>query len=175
MGSTIYSQKLKHPVYVSYTCEQCGNYNTFIEEIVGAGSAEVGFGSSNKRAQEKISKIGPKAQVDLLKNVQRAKVKADKGNYTWLKLHRCTKCNSAQSWQVGRLWKNIVKFIAIDVIALLYFFLWFSDASLANKTSIGAIGLYIILSGFVLTPIIILVVSLRKIGQSKHSQPEVTI
>lgn len=175
MGSTIYSQKLKHPVYVSFTCEHCGQFNTYTEEIVGAGSAEVRYGSSNKRAQEKISKIGTQAQVNLSHNVQNARINAEKGNYSWLKLHRCTKCNSAQSWQTGRLWKNIIKFIVMDVIFLFYFFLFFNDASDANKTSVGMIVLYFILAAFVLMPIVILFLSLRTIRQSKHNLPDVSI
>lgn len=55
MGSTIYSQKLKHPVYVSFTCEHCGQYNSFAQEIVGAGNAEVNNIRSDKYRQEQIS------------------------------------------------------------------------------------------------------------------------
>ena len=63
MGSTIYSQKLKHPVYVSFTCEHCGQYNSFAQEIVGAGNAEVNNIRSDKYRQEQISKVGPKAET----------------------------------------------------------------------------------------------------------------
>ncbi|HAM62453.1 MAG: hypothetical protein A2Y20_03760 [Firmicutes bacterium GWF2_51_9] len=72
MGSTIYSQKLKHPVYVSYTCEHCGQVNTVAQEIVGNASAEVRFGTSNKYAQSKTGKHGTKAQIDLERKVRQA-------------------------------------------------------------------------------------------------------
>jgi len=65
MGSTIYSQTLKHPVFISYECEHCSQMNSFSQEIKGSGSAEVSNLSSNRNRQSKYNSVGPKAEQNL--------------------------------------------------------------------------------------------------------------
>ena len=174
MGSTIYSQKLKHPVYVSFTCEHCGQYNSFSQEIIGAGTAEVNNIRSDKYRQEQMAKVGPKAENNLQRNVLHAKQAVAKGSFSWLKFHKCTKCGFTQSWQTGRLWKRFIKFFVIDIIILLIFISWLTGSSPESKT-IEAWGVFGVLAVVVLVPIIILVVSLLKRDKQNKNRPDVSI
>lgn len=175
MGSTIYSQKLKHPVYISYTCEHCGQYNTFSQEIVGQGSAEVRFGTGNKRTQEKLSKIGPQAERNLDHNVARIKSNIARGSFLWLKVHKCTKCHYPQSWQKGRLIRNLINYIIFDLLVLFIFFVWFVDASSADKVSLSAFITYGLVSAIVAAPIVTFILNFTKIEKIKKQKPDIII
>jgi len=174
MGSTIYSQKVKHPVYVTYTCEHCGQVNTFSQEIVGNASAEVRFGTSNKYANAKVSKLGAKAQGDLERQVHKAQIDTERKNFAWLKVQKCSVCKYPQSWQKGGLWRKTILFFILDFFYLLVFFSWATGSSAESKTPGTWIGFIIV--GIVLSlPIISLVLNLRKIEKAKSSVPIVII
>jgi len=174
MGSTIYSQKLKHPVYVTYTCEHCGQVNTFSQEIVGNASAEVRFGTSNKYANAKVSKLGAKAQSDLERQVHKAQIDTERKNFAWLKVQKCSVCKYPQSWQKGGLWRKTILFFILDFFYLLVFFSWATGSSAESKTPGAWIGFIVV--GIVLSlPIISLVLNLRKIEKAKSSVPIVII
>ena len=174
MGSTIYSQKLKHPVYVTYTCEHCGQVNTFSQDIVGNASAEVRFGTSNKYAQSKISKLGSKAQGDLDRQIRKVQNDHAKKNYAWLKVHKCSKCKNPQSWQKSSLWQSAIGWFILDILYLYVFFIWATGSSAESRTSGAWIGF--ILVGIVLfIPIVLLVLNLRKIKKTDHNDPIVII
>ncbi|HBP37464.1 MAG TPA: hypothetical protein DD640_01750 [Clostridiales bacterium] len=174
MGSTIYSQKLKHPVSVTFMCEHCGQYNYFSQEIIGNGSVEVSNIRSDKYRQDQIGKIGSKAESDLLRNVQNAKQSLSRGNYSWLKFHKCTKCGYSQSWQTGRLWKRSIIFFIMDLVILYIFFSWLTGSSPESITS-GAWGFFAILGIFILIPVIVLVISLLRRDKKNKYKPDVSI
>lgn len=174
MGSTIYSQKVKHPAYISFTCEHCGHFNSFSQEIVGNASAEVRFGSSNKRAQEKVSKLGMQAESDLERQIQNAKSNSDSGHYSWIKFHKCSKCNYTQSWQASRLWRKSIKYILLDLLYVFVFYSWLTGSSLASKTP-GAWGGFAMFGILAAIPIIVLVLNLRKTDPKTQHKPEVSI
>lgn len=174
MGSTIYSQKVKHPIYVTFECEHCGQLNSFSQEIIGNASAEVSFGSSKRYAQQKVSKLGAKAENDLERQIRKAQNDTDKGNYAWLKFHKCSKCKYPQSWQKSGLWKNSILLFILDFFYLLIFFSWATGSSAASKTA-GAWGGFILFGIILLLPIVMLILNLRKIEKTKNSKPIVII
>jgi hypothetical protein len=174
MGSTIYSQKVKHPVYVTYECEHCGHVNSFSQEIIGNASAEVSFGSSNKRTQQKIGNLGQKAESDLERQVLKARSDTNRDRYSWLKFHKCEKCKFTQSWQKGRLWKRSSVYLVLDFFLVLILFSWLTGSSLESKTS-GAWGGFLFFVFVGLIPILMLVLPLRKIDKSKQTKPTVVI
>lgn len=174
MGSTIYSQKVKHPVYVTYTCEHCGQVNTFSQEIVGNASAEVRFGTSNKYANSKVSKLGAKAQSDLDRQVHKAKVDIERKNFAWLKFHKCAQCKYPQSWQKSGLWRSSIFLFVVDFLYLMIFYSWITGSSAQSKTTGTWIGFLLV--GVILTlPIVNLVLNLRKVEKTKSSVPIVII
>lgn len=174
MGSTIYSQKLKHSVYVTYTCEHCGQMNSFSHEIIGSSVSEVSNIRSDRYRQQQISMLGPKAESDLLRRVQDAKYSMANGNYSWLKFYKCTKCGYTQSWQTGRLWKRMIKFFVMDFILLLIFYSWVTGSSAESKTTGGWI-FFGIVGLFVLIPIAVHLVALIKRDKNNKNKPDVVI
>jgi len=174
MGSTIYSQKLKHPVYVSYTCEHCGQLNTFSQDIVGNASAEVRFGTSNKRTQQKVSGLGAKAESDLQRQILKAQNDAEKENYAWLKFHKYSKCKYPQSWQKSGLWRKSIVYFILDFFYLMIFFSWVTGSSVESKT-VGAWGGFLFFGVILFLPIINLILNLRKIEKANQSKPVVII
>lgn len=116
MGQEIitYSQVLKHPVNVSFTCEHCGEYNSYMQEIVGAGkkskySGEFDVKKANTLTMNDYSKMMTKAQQDLDRGINNAKRRLAKENYSWLFANKCAKCKHYQSWQTSQIWKNFFK------------------------------------------------------------------
>ena len=174
MGSTIYSQKAKHPVYVTYTCEHCGQVNTFSQEIVGNASTEVRFGTSNKYASSKVSKLSGKAQGDLERQIHKAKIDTEKKNFAWLKIHKCSVCKNPQSWQKGGLWRRTILFFVLDFFYLLVFYSWATGSSAESKTPGTWIG-FIVVGVILSLPIVTLFLNLRKIDKTKNSEPIVII
>ncbi|MGB7594022.1 MAG: hypothetical protein WBL80_00475 [Erysipelotrichaceae bacterium] len=159
---------------MSYTCEHCGQLNTFSLEIVGNASAEVRFGTGDKRTQQKISGLGAKAQNDLQRQIMKAQNDADKENFAWLKFHKCSKCKYPQSWQKAGLWRNTILFFIVDFFYLLIFFSWVTASSSDPKT-VGAWGGFLLVGVLLFLPIINLILNLRKIDKSKHEKPIVII
>ncbi len=172
MGFPIYTKKLSHPVHVTFTCEHCGQHNSFVQEIVGSSSAEVRYGSSAE--QQRIDNLGPDAQIDLELKIQRAEYNIGRGNYSWLRVHRCTNCKYAQSWQTGRIWKRSIKFFVLDMFILLVFCSWFQGTPPASITS-AAWGLFVILGILMLIPAAILIASLRKRDKETIRKPDVKV
>ncbi len=174
MGSTIYSQKAKHPVYVSYNCEHCGQYNSFSQELVGVSTAEVRYGSSRKSEAAKLSKLGPGAQDELMKKIQDAAYRTGKNDFSWLKLHKCNSCKYVQSWQTALIWKKMIKFFILDAIILLVFISWWTGAT-HETISTGTWVTLTICGLFILIPIINLIVSLQKRDKENRNKPDVRI
>lgn len=174
MGSTIYTQKLRHPVTVSYLCEHCGHYNLFSQDIVGSGSTEVSNIRGNKFRQDQVNKLGSKAENDLLRKISNVRYLVESGNYSWLKFHKCVNCSYTQSWQTGRLWKRSVKFFVLDFFIFLIFYSWLTGSSSEVKTT-GAWVFFAILGLFVLIPIFVLIKSLRKCDKEHRNKPDIRI
>ena len=148
--------------------------NTFSQEIVGNASAEVRFGTSNKYANAKVSKLGAKAQGDLERQVHKAQIDTERKNFAWLKVQKCSVCKYPQSWQKGGLWRKTILFFILDFFYLLVFFSWATGSSAESKTPGTWIGFIIV--GIVLSlPIVSLVLNLRKIEKTKNSEPIVII
>lgn len=104
-----FTQSLTHPVSVSFTCEHCGEVNTFIHEIIGVGNR-----SGGKRGADGKYVMSPKdsiiimeqAQKNLELGIKKVERKVEKGNYSWLEAKKCSKCQHYQSWNGGRIWKD---------------------------------------------------------------------
>lgn len=45
--SNNYTTELKHPFDISFTCEHCGEINSFTQEIIGTGNKTV-YGSASQ-------------------------------------------------------------------------------------------------------------------------------
>jgi len=111
---TTYSQVLKHPFVVTFTCEHCGEFNSYTQEIVGAGKKSKYSGEfDSKRAStltmNDYSKMMAKAQKDLDRGISNAKRKLAKDNVSWLYANKCAKCKHYQSWQTSQIWKSFFK------------------------------------------------------------------
>ena len=174
MGSTVYTQKLKHPVFVSFTCEHCGLYNSFSQDIVGVSRTEVNYIRSSKYTQEQVGKLGPQAEANMANNLHRAKTAIDKSDYSWLKLHKCTKCHYAQSWQTGRIWRRSIKFFVLDLFIFFIFFSWLTGSSSPSITSENWLW-FTVLGLLVMIPIVVLVLSLVMRDKEKRNKPDIRI
>lgn len=122
---TTYSKVLTKPINVSFTCEHCGEYNSFAQEIVGSGSKSKYGGkhevkSSSILSQKELDKIMMKSQKNLDYGIKNAEIKIAKGKFSWLYANKCIKCNYYQSWQTHQIWKNFFKtFIGGPFMSLL--------------------------------------------------------
>ena len=126
---TSFSQVLTHPFNVSFTCEHCGEFNTFTHEIVGAGKKSVYHSSSRNISAAALSakdrlKMQEKAEKQLELGIKNAEAKLAKGKYSWIVANKCAKCNRYQSWQTRQIWKNFFKsFFGAPFIILLLLYL----------------------------------------------------
>lgn len=126
---TTYSKVLTHPFNVSFTCEHCGECNSFTQEIVGAGKKSI-YGSSSRSnnvstlSAADSAKMLLKAEKALELGIKNAETKLAKGKYSWLYANKCTKCKHYQSWQTSQIWKTFFKsfFGGPFMLMLLVFF-----------------------------------------------------
>lgn len=174
MGSTIYSQTLKHPVFISYECEHCSQMNSFSQEIKGSGSAEVSNLSSNRNRQSKYNSVGPKAEQNLIRQIQKAKLALGQGDYSWIKFHPCSKCGYTQSWQTSRLFKRSIKFFVLDILIVFVLISWLTSNS-SEAISRGLWGFFAFLGLVVLIPILVLALALRKRDKARTNKPDVSL
>lgn len=171
MGSTVYTQKLTHPVQVTFKCEHCGETTTFIQNITGTGSADVPFLSSNKYTQSKITKVGKSAQRDLERKIQTAQADDARGKYSWLNLQKCSKCKYYQTWQTTGILYRFIGMLLLLALPVLLISVWID---LKNMTLTG-LAFFIIFIGIILLPFVNLIVSLIRIDRAHPGKPTVTI
>jgi hypothetical protein len=111
---TTYSQVLTHSINVSFTCEHCGEHNSFTQEIVGSGKKSKYSGAfdakgANTLTKNDYTKILTKAQKDLDRGIENAKHRLAKEKFSWLYANKCSKCKHYQSWQTRQIWRNFFK------------------------------------------------------------------
>lgn len=114
MNKNNFATELKHTFNVSFTCEHCGEINSFTREIIGTGNKTV-YGSASQSNSDAtlsaadMSEMKLDAEKQLAAGIKRARAKLSKGKYSWLKANKCTKCNRYQSWQTAEIWTNFFK------------------------------------------------------------------
>jgi hypothetical protein len=171
MGSTIYTQKIPHPVQVSFTCEHCGTHNSFAQIIVGTGSAEVPFSSGKKYAQSKIAKVEPAAQKNLERKIQNARINTLKGNYSWLDQKKCSKCKYYQTWQTSSIWMTFIASLLLLALPVILISVWIDF----NKMTTVGLIFFTVFIGIILLPFVNLIKSLSRIDRKNHNKPNVDI
>lgn len=169
------SKKLEHPVQVHFTCERCGEENTFAQDFKVAVSKEIPF-NSRTQSQE-ILKLDEKAHSMLRKKIEAIERQVAEGKFSWVDNHPCAKCKAAQSWQKSSLWWQLVAYICWYPLIAILFGRGFSRFITGDKPFLAWV-FYLVLGG--LSVIILLVMidiirSLSRVDRTKQSIPTVDI
>lgn len=184
MKKNNYTTELKHPFNISFTCERCGEINSFTQEIIGTGNKTVYGSSSQPNSDATLSATDMNemmldAEKQLAAGIKKAEAKLAKGKYSWIKAKKCAKCNRYQSWQTAQIWKSFFKLFfggpfAFGLLAYLPLTKIFgSDSSKYPEWVMNVYGLILII--ICLSSIVILLKSLLFRSRKHHNLPTITL
>ncbi len=181
---TTFSKVLTHPFNVAFTCEHCGEQNSFTQEIAGVGKKAL-YGSTaktfttNDLSPAVQAKMLQKAQNQLDQGIKDAEAKIAKEKYSWLYANKCAKCNRFQSWQTGQIWKNFFKtffggpFILMLVVYFPLTIFWGRDSSKYPEWIMYSLSVIMLIIW--ISAIVILIKSLARRDHKHRNKPTVTL
>jgi hypothetical protein len=179
-----YSMELKHPFNVSFTCERCGELNSFTQEIIGTGNISV-YGSASQPNSDAtlsvtdMSELKLDAEKQLAAGIKRAEAKLAKGKYSWIKAKKCVKCKRYQSWQTALICKNFFKsFFGGPIVLGLLAYLPLTKIFGSDSSKYPDWVMYVYSSIIIIiwiSSIVILLKSLMFRDRKHHNLPNVTL
>lgn len=170
MGRIIYSSTVSHPAHITFSCEHCGEENSFSQDIVGTSSADVGMGAFNSTVERKTRNLGSQAQNALEGQLRRIEADTASGKYTWIKLTKCSKCGYHQSWQKSLINRKLLVSLLWTTPLLLFFIMGLT----AKNADTGKLY-FIIPIGLLLIPYFNYASRISKIDKQNQNLPDVDI
>lgn len=176
-----YSQSLTQPISVSFTCEHCGTFNIFTQDIVGVGSLSVKTRKATEKYVPSVADsfaVNNLAKENLELKMKQIEKKIATDNFSWLNAAKCSKCKHFQSWNNRRIWSDFLKlFFGAPFIILLV--VGFPITQIYKNTSDFPLWANVLLLSLVIIvmvgAIINLVYSLSMKSRKSHNKPTVTL